>query len=230
MSGTKWASRAWTSQELNLSPRSLVFLDNHFEWYCNCAEWFEEHDFEHPDLLFSWGYHMDNSKSTLDIHNYYNLIGEYTGRELTFESDIIDAFAGITAAIPDEFFWGVPYSRFGEYLAWTVDRPPWDFKNFEIDQRQNCCLQIPNWSWFGWKGVISRANDMKPTKSLLAVYRWQEGHLQQICTPEILTLPRSGNGEDEAHYPTVWHDDAEWTVSLDDVPADVVPNENQIIF
>jgi len=227
---TKWASRAWTFQELLLSRRSLIFLDNHVEWHCGCAEWFEEHNFEHADLSFSWGSIMSNPKATLDVYNYKNLIVEYTKRELTFESDILDAFSGIMEAIPDEFFWGIPYSAFGEYLTWTVYRPPWD-DGRSVDQRRDCGLKIPSWSWFSWKGIITLANDMKPTQSLLSVYRWQDGNLKQICTPKVVSLPdRYGTNDDDQRDQTIWRNETEWTVSLDDIPKDVVLNENQLIF
>lgn len=47
---TTWATRAWTYQELLLSPRSLVFLDTHVEWLSRCTEWLEELDLEHPNF------------------------------------------------------------------------------------------------------------------------------------------------------------------------------------
>jgi len=119
---------------------------------------------------------MSNPKTTLDLYNYESLIVEYTKREVTFESDTIDAFSGIIEAIPDDFFWGIPYSAFGEYLTWTVYRPPWD-DGRSGDQRRDCGLKLPSWSWFGWKGVITLANDRKPTQSLLSVYRWQDGKM-----------------------------------------------------
>jgi hypothetical protein len=228
ISGTKWASRAWTYQELVLSPRSLIFLEEQVIWRCEDAEWFEELDFDHPNLSFSWpgGFGLPMGKANaLTVYNYRNLIIEYTERELTFESDIVNAFSGIMEAIPDVFFWGIPHSEFGEYLTWTVWRRPWGDDKDKFDQRRDCGLQVPSWSWFSWKGTISLDNDMKPYSSFLAVYRWQNGHLQQICTPRAISYSDYSN-EDTI----VWRDDADWEVNMDDIPKDVALNENQIIF
>ncbi|KAH6672013.1 hypothetical protein B0J14DRAFT_669536 [Halenospora varia] len=48
--GTTWNTRAWTFQELLLSPRSLIFLDQQVYWRCAQGEFFEELDFDDPKM------------------------------------------------------------------------------------------------------------------------------------------------------------------------------------
>jgi len=49
---TTWNSRAWAFQELLLSPRSLIFLEEQAYWRRNSADWFEDLDFDHPSAPF----------------------------------------------------------------------------------------------------------------------------------------------------------------------------------
>lgn len=79
---TEWASRAWTFQEMLLSPRSLVFLDWLVIWYCKETKWWEEFDFEHPQMNFHWKDEADNANLT--VKYYANLVTQYTSRQLTF--------------------------------------------------------------------------------------------------------------------------------------------------
>jgi hypothetical protein len=205
-----------------LSPRSLIFFDSHVEWLCKCTEWLEEHDWEHPEFMFRRGLGSVRSEIRLEIRNYEFFVCEYTRRNLTYETDIVDAFSGIMAAIDDDFFWAIPYSRFGEFLAWWSDKIP--------NERRNCDLLIPSWSWLSWKGIINMPSTWDSIVSLLAVYRWRSGRLEQICTPTDTSLPNWRDNMDKQPGQIIWNDVSEWTVDMDDIPSDVPLNENQLIF
>lgn len=215
--GTTWATRAWTYQELLLSGRCLIFLETHVEWLCRCTEWFEQFDFEHTNFNFKSTWLEPEQPLGLYISNYEVFVGEYTRRNLTFETDIVDAFAGIMAAIDDELFWGIPYSRFCQFLAWVVNVVP---SADNPDQRRDCGLPIPSWSWLSWRGEIVFSYG----KSLLAVYRWRSGQLEQICTPQVASL------FGKSDHRQIWYDGSDWTVRVGDLPSDVTLNENQLIF
>ncbi|CAN9426899.1 unnamed protein product [Alternaria alternata] len=229
---TTWATRAWTYQELLLSARLLIFLETHVEWLCKCTEWHEELDFEHPKFTFPryWQFGTDLG---LNIGNYGTLVYEYTTRNLTFETDIVDAFAGVMAAIDDdELFWGIPHSRFCEWLVWDVAKVPPETIS---GQRRDCGLSIPSWSWLSWRGVIiirdpesnSPSSDMY--QPLLAVYRWRSGQLEQICAPELIE-PYSSYYRMQQRVDAIWRNESDWTVRIDDLPSDITLNENQLIF
>jgi hypothetical protein len=112
-------SDAWTFQEYLLSQRSLIFLDEQVYWSCQSTEWFEEMDFEAKGSRFVWGNDNLRGRTELTVANYGNLIRQYSKWKLTYNSDIYEAFSGVIEAIPDEFFWGLPQSRFAECLSWS---------------------------------------------------------------------------------------------------------------
>jgi hypothetical protein len=211
INGTKWASRAWTYQELLLSPRSLIFLDEQVVWNCKCARWLEELDLAHPDTTFYWpDEHGEQKDSSLSVRNYQDLVNSYITRELTIEDDIVDAFQGIMEAIPEEFFWGIPLSDFGAYFAYHHGRV--------IPARRNCGLQIPTWAWFAWRGEITTDG----SGFLLTVFRWKEERLERISEP----APNATFRPDVATR----LESSEWSVKPDDIPAGVVLNEKQLVF
>jgi hypothetical protein len=210
---TTWATRAWTYQELLLSPRSLTFLDQEVIWICKCTKWTEQFDFEHPDMNFHWFNEIDRNHTSLTTENYPMLVENYTQRQLTFESDIVDAFRGIMHAIPEEVYWGIPLSKFGDWLLWEL------FDKGHGHMQRDCeLINVPSWSWFAWKGCI----DLCFTRTLLTVYRFQNGQLQQICHGDCFSSSR---------LPTNMYDDGkDWSVELDDIPAGVALSGNHLVF
>ena len=95
----------------------------------------------------------------------------YTQRQLPFESDTFNIFAGITRALSllnkDEFIWGLPKSRFARDLIWDLSR--------KHDQRRNTNFQtlplsdglvsqmpFPTWSWASWCCGNSKKIDPYP--------------------------------------------------------------------
>jgi hypothetical protein len=184
MPDTKWATRAWTYQELLLSPRSLVFFEEEAIWICRGARWLEQLDFDHPKATFRWLLEPNWTDSTLTVQNYPELVKNYVQRDLSFESDIINAFQGIMEAILGEFMWGIPLSDFGRCLMWQLGPSG-------VGQAQKQCgLHIPSWSWFGWKYLPKDSGPRKVRMKMfprltcsLTIYRWKNGSLQQTYTP-----------------------------------------------
>jgi hypothetical protein len=226
---TTWVTRAWTYQEMLLSPRSLVFLENHIEWVCKCTEWLEDHDFEHEEFILRRDYSLPGCEYDLSLFNYRRFISEYTRRNLTFENDIVNAFLGIMAAIDDKFFWDLPLRGFGGYLVWASSTSSFGLGELP-DQRRDCGLSIPTWSWLSCKGMIDLGALKGPIDLLLAAYRWRSGQLKRMCKPYTASLNYSPKDEQKEQKQTIWYDDSEWTVGTNDIPSDVMLNEDQIIF
>lgn len=94
-------------------------------------------------------------KETTKIHNlakrrlfdqlslYDYLLSQYSGRELTRDSDAIEAFMAILQKFQQksgsEVFWGLPTVA----LPWTL---LWEEENFTNRRRGD----FPSWSWAGW--------------------------------------------------------------------------------
>lgn len=85
----------------------------------------------------------------LSMDQFERLVENYSRRQLTYDTDVHDAFVGITEGLPDESTWGIPHSKFEEYLHWDgieqTGRPALIWRNIPL---------APGWSWMTWKGYI----------------------------------------------------------------------------
>lgn len=125
-------------------------------------------------------------------------------------------------ATPGKFFWGIPHSDLGGHLAWTTGSLH--------DEARDIDLKIPSWSWFGYKGLIGMGHVGELPLSFLAVYRWRNDCLERICTLTALSLPPYPHDDGTIGDHVIWRDASEWAVNLEDIPQNVVLNEDQLIF
>ncbi|PYI07089.1 HET-domain-containing protein [Aspergillus sclerotiicarbonarius CBS 121057] len=121
VANSKWRSRGWTFQEAMLSSRLLIFTDHGAFYQCH-------------------------GKSTVqaeeELSSCGEVVKEYTARDLTHKSDIINAFSGILhSAYGDQHYYGFPFSRFHWALLWV----PRDGKYPERCPHQP--EMFPSWSW-----------------------------------------------------------------------------------
>lgn len=154
---SNWNTRAWTFQEGLLSSRCILFgpEQSHFE----CAEMGCCESIIEPDLAMSDQDHLIPYKSRLrnpflDTYSfdslYWQLVRNYTGRDITLESDSLHAFAAFTTEFKRAgrlLTWGLPISSSALHLLW--EHEPWDF--CDINRRD----EFPSWSWAGWSGTAA---------------------------------------------------------------------------
>jgi hypothetical protein len=164
-----WASRAWTFQEALFSRRMLVF-DGLISWVCSLTQYFEEIDLPPtwPDYaqstelravflagaerlrreIFSWN-------DLPNLHCWRELVVMYQRRYLTYDSDVLNAFAGITSVLrpgfPGGFFYGLPEMFFDLALLWQPRSLPIRKISQKCNERNP---NFPSWSWAGWKEEI----------------------------------------------------------------------------
>ncbi|KAI1152417.1 heterokaryon incompatibility protein-domain-containing protein [Nemania diffusa] len=171
---SKWFSRGWTFQEAILSPRMLVFAPEQVYWECRQATWREDACWELPhwrekgqtviyEPAFDDGAFQDlwtlSSVQRFD-ETYQCLVHSFAKRDLTRESDGLNAFSGILRAMTQvsgtEFFWGLPRMFLGVALTWPCARE-------QVRRRTSLCLvegggtvmsRFPSWSWVGWVGRV----------------------------------------------------------------------------
>jgi Heterokaryon incompatibility protein (HET) len=78
---------------------------------------------------------------------YDHLLEQYSGRELSHDSDAINAFAAILQKFQQksgsEVFWGVPTAA----MPWTL---LWEEESYCNRRRP----EFPSWSWAGWQGPL----------------------------------------------------------------------------
>jgi len=191
-----WHSRGWTYQEICLSPRSFCFTPNEVFFSCeHChrregyaleSTTLDMQDFRHsgPSWLSSYFLSPRDPKTTshyrglpfsalrLDFETYRIVVREYTSRQLTFSSDIINAFEGIFNRFADaepsgatttspasvRAYQAIPPRLFPMALLWY---PP-DGTTRRLVQQDNttgCAdetlqLQFSSWSWASWDGPV----------------------------------------------------------------------------
>ncbi|KAK7990906.1 heterokaryon incompatibility protein-domain-containing protein [Apiospora arundinis] len=137
--GSVWATRGWTYQEGILSARCLIFTDYQMFFRCGIDARCEDVQAEsapqrekHPakalvrqgaiDFLIS-----DNFLQSMATHGkfleYSMLVSAYTSRNLTYETDILEAFKGIASELNPYledygFLFGLAIYMFDDALLW----------------------------------------------------------------------------------------------------------------
>jgi hypothetical protein len=179
---TNWSTRGWTYQEELLSRRCLCILEEQVIWKCKCADWLEDMNLEAINCKFKWhDLRNESGVPDLSVKNFGYLVQQYTLRDLTYETDIINAFSGIMDVIPDEFFWGIPLSTFAEYLCWS--RAPGRLDFDQILTRRTT-VEAPTWSWMAWKGAIRMECGDERSGTLIYCCRLRCQELECISRPD----------------------------------------------
>jgi hypothetical protein len=178
MSRSVWHTRGWTLQEKVLPNRLLVFTGSEVFFYCGVGFWREDMSLETPgnailaypderNLLDSdirVAFRTAQEPTVLFWDIYTPLVASYIDRDLSFESDAINAFSGITSMLQDlgPFCWGLPNRFFSIALMWQ-DAP--------LRRRTG----FPSWSWAGWKHNPTRTEttvyyDWRGIDSIMPIY------------------------------------------------------------
>lgn len=179
---SRWSTRAWTYEEGLLSRRILYFTEDQVYFQCSCSIFCEDGVGENSPIfarvfrasnLWNMGspytsdpgngyygsFHLQRAKyadpreAMLD---YHTRVEDYTVRDLTYHSDILNAFKGIEAvmkrSMSTEFWYGLPESRLDTALLWTLygahKRRGVSVKGFT----KSC---FPSWTWAGWDSKIN---------------------------------------------------------------------------
>ncbi|KAH6643385.1 heterokaryon incompatibility protein-domain-containing protein [Truncatella angustata] len=162
----EWQRRGWTFQERTLSRRNLVFQEGRVFWECPGVVWTEElaygprttsQDFRwQRGKPSSWqrskpsSYQLKMSRWP-DLGQYEMLVLAYNMRVLSFPSDGLNAFVGISTALSRSFrgglLYGVPEYYFDIAMLWFPFSP---IHRRLVNDRVDYTL--PSWSWVGWAG------------------------------------------------------------------------------
>jgi hypothetical protein len=170
MGGTFWRSRGWCFQENMLSPRKLIFTPDQTYYHCphgQCSE--DTHCFNHNNL--PTGDQSSLGLQTENISNwsvYRSTVTEYSSCELTFESDMLNAFAGISSFLSKSMFlgspfvMGIPLCSLGVGLLWQP----------ATRLRRRSGTNLPSWSWAGWVGMINYAENQDIFERTINCMQW----------------------------------------------------------
>ena len=179
-----WQKRAWTLQEKLLSPRCIVLGPNQMHWECMEASYCEETEFETlqngtysaqgPIIsLFSWNLIRQPKEKQVrfypDLHSQYSgLVRSYNSRDLSFDSDALNAFQGILNTLSDrtgvQFLWGLPCSLFEQNLLW---QPGFGRKRDH---------EYPSWSWLNYRysSAVDQLDDLSSAAAIRCYKRTDE--------------------------------------------------------
>ncbi|TFK31496.1 heterokaryon incompatibility protein-domain-containing protein [Crucibulum laeve] len=135
-------TRAWTFQEQQFTSRSLLFIGGQVVFNCRQADqWREDVVCEDKRIVSK----QLKAPETNDIGNFEGLLQTYSEMSLTYESDIYNAFAGLSryfqSELKTDLCHGIPNIYFDWFLLWYPLR------------EQHRRKLAPSWSWSGWIGA-----------------------------------------------------------------------------
>ncbi|KAM0541272.1 hypothetical protein ACHAPJ_013317 [Fusarium lateritium] len=162
--------RMWTSQEQDFSKRRLLFKSGTVEWECNCALWSEDHL-----------YHSEADKpSTRGLRSYVgrgihshvpslntlsNLTRSFNAKNLRFEEDVFNAFAGystyLNSIFPGGLIYGHPQLFFDISLCWSPINSVRRRESSKYYAGHPTHTGLPSWSWMGWQGETTFPWDLE---------------------------------------------------------------------
>ncbi|KAH7384940.1 heterokaryon incompatibility protein-domain-containing protein [Cadophora sp. MPI-SDFR-AT-0126] len=172
--------RAWVVQEVWLSSRNLYLTKNQLWWKCCEREASEAYPEGLPEALSSLGSHTGYGKQRYDApglhHTWNRLVEAYSACNLTFPSDKMVAFAGIsqhfdTLLGDDAYIAGIWRSQLPYALCW--------FSTKEYRASRPSSYRAPSWSWPSMDGAIRFGHNPPnaETNSIMAV-----------CSVEVCTI------------------------------------------
>lgn len=161
---SKWGSRGWTYQEALMSRRRLVFASSHI--YFECLEMGCWESTRFPLVENKYLMLFEGSGITRDAMDIYPIIQNFLPRQLSFESDRLNAIQGIFTSFKgaetnigvyrlvfQDHFWGIPVlsnNRTNEPLEDCLFKYGLLFRIHNGRLGKGCSL-FPSWSWASQK-------------------------------------------------------------------------------
>jgi hypothetical protein len=168
---SRWYKRAWTFQEAVLSRRRLYFTPEQAYFECCATQHCETVSFTQSEDILSgmrgpWVGSVTHLDPDLSLGHLRELLKTYSLRDMTYQSDAINAFQGILqrysrAPVPVKHYFGVPFTT-GQHPGLSdmreMERSVDDISNSFIAaltwSAENATRRpgFPSWSWAGWRG------------------------------------------------------------------------------
>lgn len=139
-------------QETHFALRSLIFIDGKVAFRCQGNDAWEEHVFEPPhELVRGRSSKRGGTFRGDDIGGLEWFIQGYSERVLSHETDVYNAFAGVSRELmyrlDTDLCHGIPTVYFDWFLLWV----PLDKQTRRLAAETRSPVG-PSWSWSGWVG------------------------------------------------------------------------------
>jgi len=184
-----WDTRAWTYQEVALSPRVLFFTDLEVSFLCSNCEAFEH--LSHPLSLTNAGPDGMTMRSTAQRAareanglGASSIVARYSRRNMTYGGDALRACVGVLSSWVQNnqncfHYWGLPM-RFPKVVSPSkpsagtatdqqLCKPLWDALCWQLEQgsilsgaRRDVRPEFPTWSWLSVEGRIKVNTNWDP--------------------------------------------------------------------
>ncbi|KFY36285.1 hypothetical protein V494_05162 [Pseudogymnoascus sp. VKM F-4513 (FW-928)] len=177
VAASTWVTRGWTYQEAVLSERCFFFTDEQVHFLCRCSTSCESIATSPNAVILSpirarsrndaWSVNETAVGQELTgLWDFFDTLHHYKSRDLTFESDSLNAFQGLLAKSSFRNIWGVPIAcdpdqeetalsiGFARGLWWENPGNNWSdvLKAEETYVSYTRRPSFPSWSWAGWGG------------------------------------------------------------------------------
>ncbi|KAL5362016.1 hypothetical protein BJX96DRAFT_166334 [Aspergillus floccosus] len=131
--GSKWSKRGWTLQESLYSSQSLI-LTNFGVYHVSKKTGCTRAESEAAPTVYDFTV-MDN--------NFWQILEQYTPRDLTYQSDILHAFTAVLRATHgDRTYYGLPLECIDQAVSWIDDTDT--TTRLSLPQKRD---GFPSWSW-----------------------------------------------------------------------------------
>lgn len=203
ITATKWYARGWTFQEVVFSRRILYLTDHGASWECHCESWTENTNprqlrFCRPcNKVLADIFRDSYFPPWPNLHMYLQLVAAYNTRQLSFDEDILAAFAGITTSLSTAFVGGFLHGLPELFLDVALLWQPVGYcsRRKPLQEATNPSSQtsaFPSWSWVGWRAEIDPLS-------------WKCGYDYITSTARIISWPGS-------RYNTILKAGTSWTL------------------
>lgn len=227
--------RAWVFQERFLSPRVLYMGSKQLYWHCR-----EDISCESNPNGFLQGHdkrHLAVWRSSWDVNQrWQKVVEEFSGGELSYDSDKLIAISGVAESLAGEFgrnyFAGHWEEELLRSLVWCVEGDIKEGKTVRPPYR------APSWSWASVKGLVSPGDwEIPPNTAICEVVDVQtttpygpfgpveDGFLRLACPYLLKGKVECGCAESEFNH-TVEFERGDgdgtfgWPVRMDTVPCE----------
>ena len=202
MGQSHWNTRAWTYQEKQLSSRCLIFCKTHIFFQCNQTVFKEDSGLRNHAIPSDLALKIRGERQPI-WRSYRRAVTEYTKRNISDESDAVNAFQGIASllqpAFKGDFLFGLPETELDIALLWR----PISLIRRRVSPQTKGPL-FPSWSWAGWIGEVAYRWKKHQLDDLSRV-EWQctesKGGNIRFCTSNELRAPKYGDHDRWEYIP-----------------------------